>query len=299
MYFALTFKHHMFSIIMFLWVVIRVSRSQTHESRQTHLLHLSNQTHLFVISSSLLSISAPPCSALQLLPNLVYVLVSLKHSNCLMFLSCTSMQARTKARYVFSANGKCSQCAAGVQLFQTLHIMRQDLWDTMTGLSRRRQQILWQESTSLFPVKVDVCCRNPWMKPHKQFGDLCFWLCFVFILCWMYIKSLHRRICSICGAAEWLRGGQQRLHRYIDESSACEQSWRRLKHQAWFVHYLLEYFSFWHSTFFSTMRLMIGYPLHLKYPDCRCAWSQNVLTFFIFFPYGDKNGRRELKAARC
>lgn len=243
---ALTFKYHMFSIIMFLWVVI-----QTHKSQQTHLLHLSNRTHLFVISSSLLSISAPPCSALQLLPNhfsvqvqsvlrLVYVLFSPEHSNCLMF----------------SANGKCSQwaCWCAVISNTSHHETR------LTGLSRRRQQILWQESvesTSLFPVKVDVCCRNSRMKPHKQFGDLSFYV----MLQSVTIKSLLSRICSICGAAEWLRGGQQRLYWYIDESSMCEQSWRRLKHKAWFVHCLLEYFSFRQSTFFSTMRLMIGYPL--------------------------------------
>lgn len=114
-----------------------LTTGETHQSQQTHLLHLSNRTHLSVISSSLLSISAPPCSALQLLPNhfsvqvqsvlrLLYVLFSPKRSNCLVCFSCTSMQTRTKARYVFSANGKCSQWAAGVQLFQTLHIMRHD-----------------------------------------------------------------------------------------------------------------------------------------------------------------------------
>lgn len=181
---------------------------QTRKSQQTHLLHLSNRTHLFVISSSLLSISAPPCSALQLLPNhfsvqvqsvlrLLYVLFSPKRSDCLVCFSCTSMQTRTKARYVFSANGKCSQwaCWCAVISNTSHHETR------LTGLSRRRQQILWQESvesTSLFPVKVDVCCRNSRMKPHKQFGDLSFYV----MLQSVTIKSLLSRICSICGAAE-------------------------------------------------------------------------------------------------
>lgn len=108
------------------------------------------------------------CSALQLLPNhfpvqvqsvlrLLYVLFSPERSNCLMF----------------SANGKCSQwaCWCAVISNTSHHETR------LTGLSRRRQQILWQESaesTSLFPVKVDVCCRNSRTKPHKQFEDLSF-----------------------------------------------------------------------------------------------------------------------------
>lgn len=190
--------------------MIRVSRSQTHESRQTQLLHLSNQTHLFVISSSLLSISAPPCSALQLLPNhfsvqvqsvlrLVYVLVSLKHSNCLMFLSCTSMQARTKARYVFSANGKCSQCAAGVQLFQTLHIMRHDdgaFQEATADTLARINVTVSSQSGRLLSKPLSEATQAVWRLVFLAL------FCFYFMLESVYFKSLHRRIRFICGAAE-------------------------------------------------------------------------------------------------
>lgn len=57
MYFALTFKHHMFSIVMFLWVVIRVSRSQT----QNHGRHTCSTSAIELTCLS----SAHHCSVNQ------------------------------------------------------------------------------------------------------------------------------------------------------------------------------------------------------------------------------------------
>lgn len=129
------------------------------ESRQTHLLHLSNRTHLFVIGSSLLSIPAPPCSALQLLPNHFSVQVQS------VFMCCFLLNTPTASW--FSAVRPCRRA-------QRPGMCLVPMWSAASGLLRCsyfKRFTSWGEACETrwrgFPGG-DGRCKNQWSRRFQS-----------------------------------------------------------------------------------------------------------------------------------